>query len=306
MVAAACSTPHTADPTAPVLHAVIEQPSTQQAAARIFGPAAATRTSIDPAVQPHPILWSANDLISIHFNTDVNGARRVYVLSSGAGTQHADFTYTQIYDTSDTGVTISADPPTDFTSLFAGYPGEYVTISAQNSELLIEPPREIFLGLDDVDAFPMIGTGGADGSISFVCPFGMICLPVTGTTQIEAIYIDTSDQQAEISGRFSIDPQSYATSFVESVAGSQFFDIVEQQQPPATHVHARILLCHTPSRYIRGGHHIPIRPRLGRLDRNDHADAIHRIARTDPQPARRERHTVTSPQRRTCHFPHKR
>ena len=172
--------------------------------------------------QPHPILWSANDLISIHFNTDVNGGRRVYVLSSGAGTQHADFTYTQIYDTSDTGVTISADPPTDFTSLFAGYPGEYVTISAQNSELLIEPPREIFLGLDDVDAFPMIGTGGADGSISFVCPFGMICLPVTGTTQIEAIYIDTSDQQAEISGRFSIDPQSYATSFVESVAGSQF------------------------------------------------------------------------------------
>ena len=87
MVAAACSTPHTADPTAPVLHAVIEQPSTQQAAARIFGPAAATRTSIDPAVQPHPILWSANDLISIHFNTDVNGGRRVYVLSSGAGTQ---------------------------------------------------------------------------------------------------------------------------------------------------------------------------------------------------------------------------
>ncbi len=223
MVAAACSTPRTADPTpAPVLHAVIEQPSTQQAAARIFGPAAATRTSIDPAVQPHPILWSANDLISIHFNTDVNGGRRVYVLSSGAGTQHADFTYTQIYDTSDTGVTISADPPTDFTSLFAGYPGEYVTISAQNSELLIEPPREIFLGLDDVDAFPMIGTGGADGSISFVCPFGMICLPVTGTTQIEAIYIDTTDQQAEISGRFSIDPQSYATSFVESVAGSQF------------------------------------------------------------------------------------
>lgn len=223
MVAAACSTPRTADPTpAPVLHAVIEQPSTQQAAARIFGPAAATRTSIDPAVQPHPILWSANDLISIHFNTDVNGGRRVYVLSSGAGTQHADFTYTQIYDTSDTGVTISADPPTDFTSLFAGYPGEYVTISAQNSELLIEPPREIFLGLDDVDAFPMIGTGGADGSISFACPFGMICLPVTGTTQIEAIYIDTTDQQAEISGRFSIDPQSYATSFVESVAGSQF------------------------------------------------------------------------------------
>ncbi len=223
MVAAACSTPRTADPTpAPVLHAVIEQPSTQQAAARIFGPAAATRTSIDPAVQPHPILWSANDLISIHFNTDVNGGRRVYVLSAGEGTQHADFTYTQIYDTSDTDVTISADPPADFTSLFAGYPGEYVTISAQNSELLIEPPREIFLGLDDVDAFPMIGTGGADGSISFVCPFGMICLPVTGTTQIEAIYIDTSDQQAEISGRFSIDPQSYATSFVESVAGSQF------------------------------------------------------------------------------------
>ena len=211
MVAAACSTPRTADPTpAPVLHAVIEQPSTQQAAARIFGPAAATRTSIDPAVQPHPILWSANDLISIHFNTDVNGARRVYVLSAGEGTQHADFTYTQIYDTSDTDVTISADPPTDFTSLFAGYPGEYVTISAQNSELLIEPPREIFLGLDDVDAFPMIGTGGADGSISFACPFGMICLPVTGTTQIEAIYIDTTD------------PQSYATSFVESVAGSQF------------------------------------------------------------------------------------
>ena len=167
MVAAACSTPRTADPTpAPVLHAVIEQPSTQQAAARIFGPAAATRTSIDPAVQPHPILWSANDLISIHFNTDVNGGRRVYVLSSGAGTQHADFTYTQIYDTSDTDVTISADPPTDFTSLFAGYPGEYVTISAQNSELLIEPPREIFLGLDDVDAFPMIGTGGADGIVT--------------------------------------------------------------------------------------------------------------------------------------------
>ena len=129
MVAAACSAPHTADPTAPVLHAVIEQPSTQQAAARIFGPAAATRTSIDPAVQPHPILWSANDLISIHFNTDVNGARRVYVLSAGEGTQHADFTYTQIYDTSDTDVTISADPPTDFTSLFAGYPGEYVTIA---------------------------------------------------------------------------------------------------------------------------------------------------------------------------------
>ena len=76
--------------------------------------------------------------------------------------------------------------------------------------------------MDDVDAFPMIGTGGADGSISFVCPFGMICLPVTGTTQIEAIYIGTSDQQAEISGRFSIDPQSYATSFVESLIGSQF------------------------------------------------------------------------------------
>lgn len=45
---------------------------------------------------------------------------------------------------------------------------------------------------------------------------------MTGTTQIEAIYIDTTDQQAEISGRFSIDPQSYATSFVESLIGSQF------------------------------------------------------------------------------------
>lgn len=223
VTAAACSDPHTTDTgVATTLHAVIEQPRVQQAEASIFGRNMATRTSIDASVLPHPILWSANDLISIHFNTDVNGGRRVYVLTSGAGTQHAEFTYTQIYDTTDTDVTISADPPTDFTSLFAGYPGEYVTISAQNSELLIEPPREIFLGLDDVDAFPMIGTGGADGSISFVCPFGMICLPVTGSAQIEAIYIDTSDQQAAISGRFSVDPQSYATSFVESVVGSQF------------------------------------------------------------------------------------
>lgn len=206
------------------LHAVIEQPHAEYASAQTFGGRTpeTTRTSIIADQTPHPIVWSANDLISIHFNTDVNGGRRVYALSQGAGTTQGDFTYAQIYDTSDTSVTMSADPPVTYTSLFAGFPGAFVTISAQNSELLLEPPREIFLGLDDVEDFPMIGTGSAGGSLSFACPFGMIHLPVTGTAQIESLYIDTTEQQAAISGRFSIDPQSYATTFVESVAGSQF------------------------------------------------------------------------------------
>lgn len=206
------------------LHAVIEQPDAEYASVHTFGPNApeTTRTSIVADQTPHPIVWSANDLISIHFDTDVNGGRRIYSLSQGAGTAQGDFTYAQIYDTSDTGVTMSADPPTSYTSLFAGFPGAFVTISARNSELLLEPPREIFLGLDNIKDFPLVGTGGADGSISFACPFGMMHLPVTGTAQIESLYIDTTEQQAEISGRFSIDPQSYTATFVESVVGSQF------------------------------------------------------------------------------------
>ena len=142
------------------LHAVIEQPDAEYASVHTFGPNApeTTRTSIVADQTPHPIVWSANDLISIHFDTDVNGGRRIYSLSQGAGTAQGDFTYAQIYDTSDTGVTMSADPPTSYTSLFA----------------------------------------------------------------IESLYIDTTEQQAEISGRFSIDPQSYAATFVESVVGSQF------------------------------------------------------------------------------------
>lgn len=208
----------------PLLHATIEQPQAKYAAAGLFGPQGphTTRTSVVPGQIPHPIVWSANDLISIHFNTDVNGGRRVYALSDGAGTAQGDFIYTQIYDTSDSAMTMSADPPAEYTSLFAGYPGAFVTISAQNSELLIESPREIFLGLDDVEDFPMVGTGGADGSLQFSCPFGMIHIPVTGSALIESIYMDTTEQQIEISGRFSIDPQTYETNFVESVVGSQY------------------------------------------------------------------------------------
>lgn len=224
VAAAACG--HTGDTpatTAPVLHASIEQPHATRAAAGLFGlQGPATRTAIEQDQIPHSIIWESGDLISIHFNTDVNGARRIYALSEGAGTAHGDFTYTQIYDTSDPDVTISADPPASFTSLFAGFPGEFVTISAQNSELLLEPPREIFLGLNTVEDFPMIGNAGADGSIQFVCPFGMIHIPVTGTAQIESLYIDTTDQQIEITGRFSVNPQTYETNFVESVLGSQF------------------------------------------------------------------------------------
>lgn len=219
---AACdSTSH--ERTHAVLYASIEQPRAVAADTRIFGAEAHdTRTTIIADQIPHPIVWSTGDLINIHFDADGNGSSRVFTLSEGAGTKYGKFIPTDIYGSSDSNVTMSPEPPTEYNYLFAGYPGQFISVTAQNSEMLLEPSREIFLGLDEIYDFPMIGAGGPDGRITFFCPFGIVHIPVTGSEPIDAIYLDTSAQQLPVSGRFAIDPESYTAEFVDSVFGNQF------------------------------------------------------------------------------------
>lgn len=214
-------------PTPTPLSAVIEQPRATNAAAGIFGtpapgmPLPDTRTAIVADQIPHPIVWSQGDIINIHFDTDSDGTSHVYSLTEGAGTEYGKFEYNDLYGKSG-GTTTRSAPPAQYSRLFAGYPGLFISLTPQNTELLLEPSREIFLGLEEVYDFPMIGTGGPDGRISFFCPFGIVHIPVAGSESIEAIYLETSTQQLPISGRFAIDPEDFTTAFVDSPLGNQY------------------------------------------------------------------------------------
>lgn len=170
----------------------------------------AVRTTIDDAITPHPILWSANDGIMIHFDTDVATELHYYEIASGQGTTWAEFEYKM----SATGNGV----PAGYSSVVAGYPAMSVLRQQDNSEIVIEAQREIFLGLENVSEFPMHGTGGADGNLTFSCPFGMVCLPVTGSGTLVRLDIDTSGQQKEVTGYFHINSNTLETTFLQQVA----------------------------------------------------------------------------------------
>lgn len=113
--------------------------------------------------------------------------------------------------------------PDTYSSLIAGYPAMFVTITPENREVVLEAPREIYLGIENIVDFPMYGAAGADGKVNFVCPFGLICFPVTGDNiSVKTIYIDTTTPQKEITGRFQVDENTYETTFLNSSHGSEF------------------------------------------------------------------------------------
>lgn len=210
-----------------VLYASIEQPVSAAAPAALFGEAVdgsvAQRTVIQEGTVPHPIVWKANDQIVIHFDTGVQGAMRVFNLQSGVGTGQAEFVYSGFGYSSDPDVQVPMELPDTYSSLIAGYPAMFVTITPENREVVLEAPREIYLGIENIVDFPMYGAAGADGKVNFVCPFGLICFPVTGDNiSVKTIYIDTTTPQKEITGRFQVDENTYETTFLNSSHGSEF------------------------------------------------------------------------------------
>ena len=99
----------------------------------------------------------------------------------------------------------------------------FVTITPEIREVDLEAQREIYLGIENIVDFPMYGAAGADGKVNFVCPFGLICFPVTGDNiSVKTIYIDTTTPQKEITGRFQVDENTYEPPFLNSSHGSEF------------------------------------------------------------------------------------
>ncbi len=210
------------------LSALIEQPqeapqATTRSLAGLFGsqPEIAPHTVIDADTDPHTITWSQNDLICIHFDTDPEGVVRLYTLDGAGDSATGSFTYS--FSTSfNSDIPYDQIPPlpTTFNTLLAGYSGMYTQITPYDQDVILQTPLEIFLGLENIKDFPMIGSGQAGQPITFHCPFGLVKIPVAGNIAIERIYFDTSDQQQEISGYFVIDQNSYEPSF-QSQSGTQ-------------------------------------------------------------------------------------
>ncbi len=222
---ASCGRPTTTppEPETLTLHASIEQPAQIAASATLFGRTDDnTRTVIEQETIPHPILWQANDDIVVRFDTDPISVSRYFHLESGAGTGNAVFAYSGFGVSYDQSVEVPEELPSSYASIISGYPGMFTTIRSDNSEIILEAPREIFQGLENIADFPMHGIAGADGNIVFHCPFGIIHFPVTGNVAITSITIDTSEQAKEVSGRFLIDQDSHTTAFHEASVGSQF------------------------------------------------------------------------------------
>ncbi|HIW97714.1 MAG TPA: hypothetical protein H9866_04410 [Candidatus Tidjanibacter gallistercoris] len=210
-----------------ILHASIAQPVAAAAPATLFGAsgreAETQRTVIQEGTEPHPIVWKTDDGIIIHFDTGVQGAMRVFNIQSGIGTSEAEFVYSGFAYSSDPDVQVPMELPDTYHSLIAGYPAMFVTITPENREVVLEAPREIYLGLENVVDYPMYGAAGADGKINFVCPFGLICFPVTGDNiTVKAVYIDTTAANKEVTGRFQINEETYETTFLNSPHGSEF------------------------------------------------------------------------------------
>lgn len=217
------------EPQTMTLRATIEQPVAYSASPAMFGDSeygVQQRTIIQDGTIPHQIVWQANDQIIIHFNTGVQGSMRIFDLTSGAGTGSAEFEYTGFGYTSDPDVTMQEELPEEYDSILAGYPAMFVTVTPENTITVLEAPREIYMGLENVVDYPMYGEADKDGDISFVCPFGMICFPVAGDVTINKIAIDTSysndeidDNDIEISGLFQINNlggNEYSTTFHSS------------------------------------------------------------------------------------------
>ena len=189
------------EPQTMTLRAAIEQPVAYSASPAMFGDSVCgvqQRTIIQDGTIPHQIVWQANDQIIIHFNTGVQGSMRIFDLTSGAGTGSAEFEYTGFGYTSDPDVTMQEELPEEYDSILAGYPAMFVTVTLENTITVLEAPREIYMGLENVVDYPMYGEADKDGDISFVCPFGMICFPVAGDVTINKIAIDTSYSNDEI------------------------------------------------------------------------------------------------------------
>lgn len=205
------------------LTAVIEQPvaapqATTHSLAGLFGsqPGIAPHTVIDADTNPHTISWSQGDPICIHFDTDPEGVVRLYTMNGAGDSSTGSFTYS--FSTS-FNPAISSDQipalPTSYNTLLAGYNGIYTEITTTDQDVILQTPLEIFLGLENIRDFPMIGSGQAGQPITFHCPFGLVQIPVTGNIAIEKINFDTSDQQQEISGYFVIDQTTYEPTFQE-------------------------------------------------------------------------------------------
>ncbi|WP_300705205.1 hypothetical protein [uncultured Alistipes sp.] len=210
------------------LQAEIEQPHTAQSTAThslaaIFGQqdGISTHTTINEDTDPHTISWSQYDLICVHFDTDPEGVMRLYELSGTGNTSTGNFTYSG-------SMSVNPDIPYDqipalpssYNSLLAGYSGMYTQITPYDQDVILQTPLEIFMGMESIKDFPMIGSAQAGQPISFNCPFGLIQIPVTGNIAIERIYFDTTDQQQEIAGYFVIDQTTYQPTF-QGQAGSQ-------------------------------------------------------------------------------------
>ena len=218
------------EPQTMTLRAAIEQPVAYSASPAMFGDSVCgvqQRTIIQDGTIPHQIVWQANDQIIIHFNTGVQGSMRIFDLTSGAGTGSAEFEYTGFGYTSDPDVTMQEELPEEYDSILAGYPAMFVTVTPENTITVLEAPREIYMGLENVVDYPMYGEADKDGDISFVCPFGLVCFPVSGDETIKSIYIDTSSvgndsNGIEITGRFHVNQDTYETRFLEPTYGSEF------------------------------------------------------------------------------------
>lgn len=203
------------------LSANIEQPdatseaSTQQLS-QLFGSqeGISTHTIIDAETNPHSIVWSPTDIISVHFDTDPKGVMRIYSLEGEGNSATGNFVYNYaISSNPDIPYDQIPDLPDSYNSLLAGYSGLYTTITPAGQDVILQTPIEIFLGLESVEDFPMIGSAQAGQPISFHCPFGLIHIPVTGNIALERIYFDTTEQQQEIAGYFVIDPITYEPDF---------------------------------------------------------------------------------------------
>ena len=217
------------EPQTMTLRAAIEQPVAYSASPAMFGDSVCgvQRTVIQDGTIPHRIVWQANDNIIVHFTPGVDGSMYIFDLQSGAGTGQAEFEYSGYSYTSAPDETVSSTLPETYNSIIAGYPSMFVSITPENTEVILEAPREIYQGLANVADFPMYGEATSDGDISFVCPFGLVCFPVSGDETIKSIYIDTSSvgndsNGIEITGRFHVNQDTYETRFLEPTYGSEF------------------------------------------------------------------------------------
>lgn len=171
-----------------------------------------TRTEIVYGEIPHPIHWEENDVIAVHFDTDeMAGMVHWFQLKSGAGTTEGTFEWLDY-----------GDPmPETYNSLVAGYSGWAVTFNG-NIEMVLEARSEIFMGMENIEDFPMHGAAAAGEPIAFQCSFGIVHIPITGNVMLSNIVLTTEDLNMPISGTFEVDVVTGETTFVKPSIESEF------------------------------------------------------------------------------------